>query len=78
MKTTFPILSLTDRANQGVKYKRSIMITVTQNFKTNKELGVEIVITQYSHNAIQPKNKWSGIEIAVHDNIMQSFMLMAP
>lgn len=54
------------------------MITVTQNFKTNKELGVEIVITQYSHNAIQPKNKWSGIEIAVHDNIMQSFMLMAP
>jgi hypothetical protein len=54
------------------------MITVTQNFKTNKELGVEIVITQYSHKAIQPKNKWSGIEIAVHDNIMQSFMLMAP
>ncbi len=54
------------------------MITLTQNFKTNKELCVEIVITQYSHKAIQPENKWSGIEIAVHDNILKSFMLMGP
>jgi hypothetical protein len=54
------------------------MITLTQNFKTNKESGVEVVMTQYSHKAIQPENQWSGIEIAVYDNIMQFFMLMGP
>ncbi len=54
------------------------MITLTQILQTNKELGVEIVIAQYSHKATQPENKWSRIKIAVQDNIMKSFMLMGP